>query len=87
VDTRFRLMTCGFFLRLCCEPVPEGKKREAIDDFTKAIGKYLHSGRHDEPNTGGQRAGQFAVGQNDAVFVYNLTKLVLSQISRLTVLG
>jgi hypothetical protein len=60
--------------------MPEGKKRDAIDELTKSIGKYLHSGRHVVPNTGGEQAGEFPVDQRDAVFVYNMTKLLLSQI-------
>ena len=60
--------------------MPEGKKREAIDELTKSVGKYIHSGRHVVPNTGGERAGEFPVDQRDAVFVYNMTKLLLSQI-------
>lgn len=60
--------------------MPQGKKREAIDELTKSIGKYIHSGRHVVPNTGSQQAGEFPVDQRDAVFVYNMTKLLLSQI-------
>jgi hypothetical protein len=60
--------------------MPEGKKRDAIDELTKSIGKYIHSGRHVVPNTGGDQAGEFPVDQRDAVFVYNMTKLLLSQI-------
>jgi hypothetical protein len=64
--------------------IPGGKKRDAIDELTKAIGKYLHSGRHVVPNTGGQEAGEFPVDQRDAAFVLNMTKLLLSQIAGLT---
>jgi hypothetical protein len=60
--------------------MPEGKKRDAIDELTKRIGGYLHSGRHVVPNTGGEQSGDFPVDQRDAVFVYNITKLLLSQI-------
>jgi hypothetical protein len=62
------------------DAMPDGKKREAIDELTKRIGAYLHSGRHVEPNTGGQQAGEFPVDQRDAAFAYNMTKLLLSQI-------
>jgi hypothetical protein len=62
------------------EAMPEGKKREAIDELTKQVGVYLHSGRHVEPNTDGQQAGDFPVDRRDAQFVYNMTKLLLSQI-------
>ena len=41
--------------------MPEGKKRDAIDDLTKSVGKYIHSGRHVVPNTGGELAGEFPV--------------------------
>ncbi len=64
--------------------MPEGKKRDAIDDLTKGIGKYIHSGRHVVPNAGGEQAGEFPVSQQDAAFVYNMTKLLLSQIASLT---
>lgn len=64
--------------------MPEGKKREAIDDLTKQIGKYIHSGRHVVPNTGGEQAGEFPVDKQDALFVYNMTKLLLSHIASLT---
>jgi hypothetical protein len=59
--------------------MPEGKKRDAIDELTKSIGKYIHSGRHVVPNSGGEQAGEFPVDQRDAIFVYNMTKLLLSQ--------
>jgi hypothetical protein len=64
--------------------MPVGKKRDAIDDLAKSIGKYIHSGRHVVPNTGSEQAGEFPVDQRDAVFVYNMTSLLLSQIASLT---
>jgi hypothetical protein len=64
--------------------MPDGKKRDAIDALTKSIGVYIHSGRHVVPNTGGEEAGDFPVDQRDALFVYSMTKLLLSQIARLT---
>ena len=64
--------------------MPEGKKRDAVDDLAKAIGKYLHSGRHVVPDSGGEQAGEFPVDQRDAMFVHNLTKLLLSHIASLT---
>jgi hypothetical protein len=60
--------------------MPEGKKRDAVNELTKSIGNYIHSGRHVVPNTGGEQAGEFPVDQRDAVFVYNMTKMLLSQI-------
>jgi hypothetical protein len=65
----------------------EGKKRDAIDELTKSIGKYIHSGRNVVPNTGGEQAGEFPVDQRDALFAYNMTKLLLSQIANLTLAG
>lgn len=65
----------------------EGKKRDAIDELTRGIGKYIHSGRHVVPNTGGEQAVEFPVDQRDAVFAYNMTKLLLSQIASLTLAG
>jgi hypothetical protein len=65
----------------------EGKKRDAIDELTKSIGKYIHSGRHVVPNTGGEQAGEFPVDHRDALFAYNMTKLLLSQIASLTLAG
>ena len=62
----------------------EGKKRDAINELTKSIGKYIHSGRHVVPNSGGEQAGEFPVDQRDALFAYNTTKLLLSQIASLT---
>lgn len=62
------------------DAMPEGKKRDAFNELTKSIGKYIHSGRHVVPNAGGEQAGEFPVDQRDAVFVYNMTKLLLSQI-------
>src|SRR5712691_708401 len=59
--------------------MPEGKKRDAINELTKQIGQYLHSGRHVVPNAGGEQAGEFPISQRDAAFVYNMTKLLLSQ--------
>jgi len=62
----------------------EGRKRDAINELTKSIGKYIHSGRHVVPNSGGEQAGEFPVDQRDALFAYNTTKLLLSQIASLT---
>ena len=64
--------------------MPEGKKRDAINDLAKGLGKYIHSGRHVVPNTGYEQAGEFPVDQRDALFVYNMTKLMLSHIASLT---
>jgi hypothetical protein len=66
------------------DAMPEGKKRDAVDDLAKAIGKYIHSGRHVVPNGDGEQAGEFPVDQRDAVFAQNLTKLLLSHIASLT---
>lgn len=66
------------------DAMPEGKKRDAIDELTKQVGKYIHSGRHVVPNTGGEQAGEFPVDQRGALFVYNMTKLLLSHIASLT---
>jgi len=60
--------------------MPDGKKRDAINELTKQLGIYLHSGRHVVPNSHGEQGGEFPVSQQDAVFVYNMTKLLLSQI-------
>jgi len=62
----------------------EGKKRDAINDLTKSIGVYIHSGRHVVPNAGGEQAGEFPVDRRDASFVYNMTKLLLSHVASLT---
>lgn len=66
------------------DAMPEGKKRDAINELTKRLGEYLHSGRHVEPNSGGQMAGEFPVDQRDARFAYNLMKLLMAQIGSLT---
>lgn len=66
------------------DAMPEGKKRDAINELTKQLGVYIHSGRHIEPNAEGQQAGEFPVDQRDALFAYNMTKLLLSQIAGLT---
>lgn len=63
--------------------LPEGKKRDAIDELTRSIGKYIHSGRHVVPDTGGEQAGEFPVDQQDALFAYNATKLLISHVYRL----
>jgi hypothetical protein len=65
------------------EAMPEGKRRDEIDALTRAIGKYIHSGRHVVPDSGGEHAGEFPVNQRDAVFAYNLTSLLLSHIAGL----
>ena len=62
------------------DAIPEGKKRDAINELTRQIGVYIHSGRHVEPNARGQQAGEFPIDQRDALFVYNTTKLLLSHI-------
>jgi hypothetical protein len=66
------------------DAMPQGKKRDAINDLTKAIGQYLHSGRHVVPNAGGNIAGDLPVDQRDAALALNMTKLLLSQIAGLT---
>jgi len=60
-----------------------GSRRETIDALTVAVGKYLHSGRHVVPNTGGKHEGEFPVSIDDASFAYNLTRLVLSHVAGL----
>jgi hypothetical protein len=64
--------------------MPEDKKRDEIDALTKSIGRYIHSGRHVMPNPGGEQAGEFPVDMRDALFAYNMTKLLLSHIGNLT---
>jgi hypothetical protein len=67
--------------------MPEGKKRDAIDELTKAIGKYIHSGRHVVPDggeEGEEQVGKFPVDQRDAMFANNLVKLLLSHIASVT---
>jgi len=63
--------------------MPEGKKRNEIDDLTKAIGKYIHSGRHVVPGASAVQPGEFPVDQRDAVFACNMTALLLSHIAGL----
>lgn len=53
---------------------------KTIDELTKQIRIYWHSGWHMEPNTDGQQAGASPVDRRDAQFIYNMTKLLLSQI-------
>ena len=66
------------------DAMPEGKKRDAINEITKRWGEYLHSGRHVEPATGAT-VGEFPVDRHDAFFAYNQTALLLSQIAGLVV--
>jgi hypothetical protein len=61
--------------------LPEGPRRKEIDALTRAIGKYIHSGRHVAPGSADVEPGEFPVDQRDAVFVYNMTMLLLSQIA------
>ena len=59
--------------------MPGGKRRDARDEPTKAIGAYIYSGRHVLPN-GGQTAGWRVLRRSvDAISVQNLTKLLLSR--------
>lgn len=70
------------------DAIPEGKKRDAINELTRSVGKYIHSGRHVVPNAADdEQAGDFPVDRQDAVFAYNMTKLLLSHIARLTLAG
>ena len=39
--------------------MPQGKEREAIDELTKSIGKYIHSGRHVVPILAVSRPASF----------------------------
>jgi hypothetical protein len=61
----------------------EGKKRDAINELTKRIGEYIHSGRHVVPGSRTAQTGEFPVDQRDALFVYNMTKLLITQICAL----
>lgn len=65
------------------EAMPEGKKRDEIDALTKAIGKYIHSGRHVLPGVAQEQPGEFPVDQRDAVFAYHMTALLLSHVAGL----
>ena len=60
-----------------------GPPRDAVNKLTLAIGEYLHSGRHVAPNTAGEWEGEFPVDVDDALFAYNLTRLLLSHIAGL----
>jgi hypothetical protein len=62
------------------DAMAEGKKRDAINELTKRVGEYIHSGRHVVPGSGTEQAGEFPVDQRDALFVYNMTKLLIAQI-------
>lgn len=62
------------------DTMPEGKKRDAINELTKRTGEYIHSGRHVVPGTASEQGGEFPVDQRDALFVYNTTKLLITQI-------
>jgi hypothetical protein len=62
------------------DAMPVGKKRDAINDLSKRIVEYLHSGRHVVPGTASEQAGELPVDQRDALFVYNMTKLLIAQI-------
>jgi hypothetical protein len=58
------------------DATPEGTKRDAIKELTKRIREYIHSGRHVVRGTASEQAGEFPVDQRDALFVYNMTKLL-----------
>jgi hypothetical protein len=62
------------------DAMPEGKKRDAINELTKRIGEYIHSGRHVVPGTASEQADEFPVDQRDVLFVHSMTKLLISQI-------
>jgi hypothetical protein len=66
------------------EGLPDDGRREEIDNLTKALGTYLHSGRHVVPGTGDIDPGRFPVDHRDAVLAYNTTSLMLSHIAGLT---
>jgi hypothetical protein len=60
------------------DAMPGVKTRDAINELTKRVGEYIHSGRHIEP--AGALVGEFPGDQRDALFVYSRTKLLISQI-------
>jgi hypothetical protein len=62
------------------DAMPVGRKRDTINELTKRIGEYVHSGRHVVPGSADEQPGEFPVDQRDALFVYNMTKLLVSQI-------
>jgi len=64
-----------------------GEKRDAIDALARAIGVYLHKGRHVVPVGGGTQAGEFPVDRADARFAYHLTQLLLAHTAHLTFNG
>jgi hypothetical protein len=62
-----------------------GDAREAktLDDLVKAVGAYLHRGRHVERE--GDRQGEFPVDSRDARFALNMTKVLVAHVAaRLT---
>jgi hypothetical protein len=69
------------------DATPEGTKRDAIKELTKRIRESIHSGRHVVRGTASEQAGEFPVDQRDALFVYNMTKLLISQIHGLVLRG
>jgi hypothetical protein len=56
--------------------VPDGLKSKRINAVAKAIGDYLHAGRHVAKD--GPREGEFDVDHRDAQFALALTKSLLA---------
>jgi hypothetical protein len=57
-------------------------KGDAMDELTKALGVFLHQGRHVEPS-GAEQAGEFPVDHRDAAFALYSTRLLVAYASQL----
>jgi len=62
-------------------PRPRTLRRAKINALAKALGDYLHSGRHVAP--GGQQQGDFPVDHRDAAYVLGSTRLLIAYTSQI----
>lgn len=61
------------------DALPEPRRTE-VDQLLRAVGKYLHLGRHVAPD--GESAGSFPVNHLDADFAISFMRVVVSYLSR-----
>jgi len=77
---RAAMETLAGFPAQIYDGVPDTLKRARINALAKAIGEYLHAGRHVAKE--GPREGEFDVDHRDAQFAIGITKCLLAYTSQ-----
>ncbi|WP_298443205.1 hypothetical protein [Ferrimicrobium sp.] len=62
-----------------CDSIQDLRKKTAVDELVKQVGKYFHLGRH--VSSDGPEEGRFPVDHLDAAFALDLARTTLSHLS------